>query len=195
MESTWKAERSGALIDTFQHRHVDLHDMARHALVGLSLATLAAYLFVPVLHIPQVFSSALDGFDPLELIAEFILFPSAVLSVVEPDLAAEALARTWWFYAPAGILFGLLLPRRSSRQARSRAAMEGALLGVALGLVGGVAGVSAFWVWEGFATISFAEASRLFLYLAIPLVPYCALWVAGFAAVHARRPSGKRGRP
>lgn len=176
-------------MDAFQHRHVD-HDMARHALVGLGLATLAAYLFVPVLHIPQVFSSALDGFDPLELIAEFILFPSGVLSVLEPDLAAEALATTWWFYAPAGILFGLLLPRRSSRQARSRAAMEGALLGVALGLVGGVAGVSAFWVWDGFAAMSLAEASRLFLYLAIPLVPYCALWVAGFAAVHARRQSG-----
>jgi hypothetical protein len=161
--------------------------MARHALVGLSLATLAAYLFIPVLHLPQVFNSGLDDFDPLALLVEFILFPSAVLGVFELDLAAEALTMTWWFYAPAGIFFGLLLPRRSSRQSRSRAAMEGALLGGALGMVGGVAGVFAFCVWEGFAVISFAEASRLFWCLEVPLVPYCALWVAGFAAVHARR--------
>lgn len=161
--------------------------MARHALVGLALATLAACLFVPILLLPQAFSKVLDGFDPLELLAEFILFPSAVLRAFEPDLVAEVLTKGWWFYAPAGILFGLLLPRRSSRQARSRAAMEGALLGSALGLVGSAAGVAAFWVWEGFASISFPEASRLFLYLAVPLVPYCALWVAGFAAVYARR--------
>jgi len=161
--------------------------MTRHALVGLSLAILAAYLFVPVLLLPQAFRAVLDGFDPLVLLAEFILFPSAVLSVFELDLAAEALTKTWWFYAPAGILFGSLLPRRSSRQARSRAAVEGVLLGGALGMVGGVAGVFAFWASEGSSTISFPEASRLFLYLSVPLVPYCALWVAVFAAVHARK--------
>jgi hypothetical protein len=163
------------------------HDTVRRALVGAGLATLAAYLCLPVFSFLLNFDLATISFDPLEVLAGLFLFPSETLRSFELDLGAEALQYTWWFYLPAGVLFGLCLPRRSSRQTRSRAAMEGALMGGALGVVGGIAAVCVVWASEGLDDMSLREGSSLFLLAVLYLAPYCALWVAGFAAAHAQR--------
>lgn len=161
-------------------------DTARRALVGLSLATLAAFLFLPSISLLEQFSRATDV-DPLQALLGFVIFPGATLRSLEFETSAEILGYTWWFYLPAGVLFGVLLPRRSSRQVKARAALEGALLGGALPLVGGFAAAFAVWAAQGFGARSFHDLAGSVLYAQIFLAPYCALWVAGFAAVHGQR--------